>query len=158
MIRVSIPGRGQIEIEHLALDINGTLTLDGALLSGVEEALERLSDSVTVTLVTCDTLGTGAAIARQLGAELRRVDAKAGREAERKAEIVWDLGAERTAAIGNGGSDHLMLAESALGIAVLGPEGLAAAALRGADVICASIQDALGLLATPKRLISTLRT
>jgi soluble P-type ATPase len=49
-----------------------------------------------------------------------------------------------------------MLREAALGVAVLGPEGLAVRALAAADVVVASI-DALVLLRSPKRLIATLR-
>jgi soluble P-type ATPase len=50
-----------------------------------------------------------------------------------------------------------MLEEAALGIAVLGPEGLAVPALLAADVLVASIEDALDLLLNPRRLIATLR-
>jgi soluble P-type ATPase len=50
-----------------------------------------------------------------------------------------------------------MLREAALGIAVVGPEGLAGGALPAADVVVASINDALGLLVNSKRLIATLR-
>ncbi|MBV9327442.1 MAG: hypothetical protein JO020_15490 [Chloroflexi bacterium] len=50
-----------------------------------------------------------------------------------------------------------MLREAALGIAIVGPEGLAAGALAAADVVVPSISDALGLLRNPKRLIATLR-
>ena len=50
-----------------------------------------------------------------------------------------------------------MLQEAALGIAVLGPEGLAAEALLAADVVVASIEDALDLLLRPHRLVATLR-
>jgi len=60
-------------------------------------------------------------------------------------------------AIGNGANDAAMLQEAALGIAVLGPEGLAAEALLAADVVVASIEDALDLLLRPHRLVATLR-
>jgi len=60
-------------------------------------------------------------------------------------------------AIGNGANDVAMLSEAAHGIAGLGPEGLAVSALLAADVLVASIDDALELLLNPKRLIATLR-
>jgi soluble P-type ATPase len=50
-----------------------------------------------------------------------------------------------------------MLQAAALGIAVLGPEGLAAEAWQAADVVMASIHDALDLLLHPRRLVATLR-
>jgi hypothetical protein len=40
---------------------------------------------------------------------------------------------------------------------VLGPEGLAVSALIAADVLAASIDEALELLLNPKRLVATLR-
>lgn len=32
MIRVDIPGRGVLEMRYLALDLNGTLSVDGGLI------------------------------------------------------------------------------------------------------------------------------
>ena len=51
----------------------------------------------------------------------------------------------------------VVLEAAALGLAVLGPEGASAAALRSADVVCASAADALDLLLDPKALSATLR-
>jgi hypothetical protein len=45
-----------------------------------------------------------------------------------------------------------MLREAALGIAVVGPEGLASGALAAADVVVVSINAGLGLLVNSKRL------
>ena len=46
---------------------------------------------------------------------------------------------------------------AALGIAVIGPEGAAGAAVRVADVVCGSILDALDLLLDETALRATLR-
>ncbi|WP_346347138.1 hypothetical protein [Burkholderia cenocepacia] len=50
-----------------------------------------------------------------------------------------------------------MLEQAALGIAVLGTEGLAADALEAADVVVRHAVDALGLMLFPTRLIASLR-
>jgi soluble P-type ATPase len=50
-----------------------------------------------------------------------------------------------------------MLHEAALGICVLGPEGMAVEALMAADVVAPSVLDALDLLYHPLRLMATLR-
>jgi soluble P-type ATPase len=50
-----------------------------------------------------------------------------------------------------------MLREAALGIAVLGPEGLALDALQSADMVVPDIHAALSLLQDPRRLVATLR-
>ncbi len=42
MLAIDIPGRGQLQIEHLVLDVNGTLAVDGVLIEGVAAGLERL--------------------------------------------------------------------------------------------------------------------
>jgi hypothetical protein len=50
-----------------------------------------------------------------------------------------------------------MLEEAALGIAVLGPEGLAVPALLGGGMRWCLHRGALNLLLNPRRLIATLR-
>ena len=60
-------------------------------------------------------------------------------------------------AIGNGANDVSMLRAAALGIVVVGPEGLATEAIAAATIVTLSIADALDLLLNPKRLVATLR-
>ena len=50
-----------------------------------------------------------------------------------------------------------MLECAALGIAIMGPEGVAGITLQKADVVVPDIRSALELLLYPKRLIATLR-
>jgi soluble P-type ATPase len=71
--------------------------------------------------------------------------------------LVRELGSRHCAAIGNGANDIDMLHEAALGIAVTGPEGTAAAAVAAADVVCRSIVEALELLLDDRALAATLR-
>jgi soluble P-type ATPase len=71
--------------------------------------------------------------------------------------LLLDVIGRLTLDIGSGANDADMLREAALGIAVVGPEGLAGGALPAADVVVASINDALGLLVNSKRVIATLR-
>ena len=52
----------------------------------------------------------------------------------------------------------LALEAAAVSFTVLGPEGASAAALRAADVVCASAVEALDLLLDPTSLSATLRT
>lgn len=154
MICLDIPGRGTIELEHLVLDLNGTIALDGEVRVGVPERLAALLEKLHIHLVTADTQGRAAVIAEQL--QVRRVLVIPGDEADQKRALVEQLGAEQVVAIGNGANDAGMLRAAALGIVVLGPEGLAVEALQAADVV-ATIQDALDLLLYPRRLVATLR-
>ena len=154
-IAVDIPGRGKLDLRFLVLDLNGTIALDGQVLLGVPERVAALQDRLAVYLLTADTHGTGTAIASQLNAQLHRLTP--GVEARQKAGFVRALGAAHAAAVGNGTNDALMLAAAALGIGVLGQEGLATAALQAADLVVPNIIAALDLFIHPKRLIATLR-
>jgi soluble P-type ATPase len=156
MLEITVPSRGTLCLEHLLLDVNGTIALDGQLVPGVRERLDKLSETLDIWLVSADTQGTLTELAIALQAKARRL--QSGDEATQKAALVGELGAERVVAIGNGANDVMMLRQAALGIAVLGGEGLAAACLTAADVIALNIEAALDLLLYPRRLIATLRT
>jgi P-type E1-E2 ATPase len=152
---IHIPGRAPLELRHLALDLNGTVALDGELLPGVTERVALLRDQLTITLLSADTRGQGAATAAQLGVQLHRL--APGQEATQKGDFVRRLGAAHTVTVGNGANDAEMLAAAGLGVAVLGGEGLASAALQAADVVVPDITAALDLLLHPQRLVATLR-
>ncbi len=154
-LEIAIPGRGTIVLRHAVFDVNGTLATDGVLIEGVAERLQALKDHLEIHLLTADTHGGQAEIDHLLGLTAQRV--RPGREREQKALYVSGLGAENVVAIGNGANDVGMLEIAAIGIAVLGTEGLNGEALRTADVVVTSIHDALDLLLKPKRLSATLR-
>jgi soluble P-type ATPase len=151
-LSVSIPGLGDLRLEHLLLDVNGTLTNRGDLLDGVGARLGRLSDQLDVRLVSADTFGTLDTIAARM-----HVSAVRASTGDDKLRLLEELGRERCAVIGNGSNDALVLEAAAVGFAVIGPEGVSAAALRSADVVCASVTDALDLLLDPRALSATLR-
>ena len=151
-IELEVPGRGRLSLANLLLDINGTLSDRGVLIPTVQPRLRKLADALTIHLLSADTFGTGEQIARRLGASFHRVSDGAA-----KLHHVERLDAERCAAIGNGTNDALMLERCALGIAVLGPEGTSGAAVRTADVVSRSIDEALDLLLSPQALVATLR-
>ena len=152
---ITIPGFGTLALEHLVLDYNGTLAVDGALLPGVNAALNRLARQLAVHVVTADTFGLAAAGLEGIDCRLQVLGP--GRQDLAKREIVEQLGADRTVSIGNGRNDALMLAASVLGIAVILGEGAAAASVAAADIVCTDIVAALDLLAHPLRLTATLR-
>ena len=155
MIELNIPGRGTLRLAHAVLDVNGTLAKDGRLLEKVAKPLIGLRDRLTIHLLTADTYGKQDNIDLMLG--LRAIRLKPGGESQQKAEYVRQLGAETVVAIGQGANDADMLAAAGIGIAVLGDEGLAVAALVKADILTANIFDALNLLEYPTRLVATLR-
>ena len=134
------------------LDVNGTLTNRGELIDDVESTLRRLQATLELHLLSADTFGSLTRVAATLGVRSRII-----RDGAEKAAVARELGARHCAAIGNGANDSGMLAEAALGIAVLGPEGAAAATIAAADVVCGSIGAALQLLLDERALAATLR-
>ncbi|MBM3789316.1 MAG: HAD family hydrolase [Acidobacteria bacterium] len=155
MIEVEIAGRGTRRIEHLVLDVNGTIACDGELLDGVADLLAFLRERLQVHLITADTHGRQADIDRALGMTAVLIPAEG--QVQAKLDYIRRLGPATVAAVGNGANDAAMVANAELGIAVLGPEGAAVETLLGASVATRSITEALELLAHPKRLAATLR-
>lgn len=155
MIQVAIPGHGEIRLQYLVLDYNGTLAVDGILVPGVKRALTDLADKLEIHVLTADTFGQAAKDLE--GIPCRLTILSDGNQDEGKRDFVRDLGADRTCCMGNGRNDCLMLAASALGIAVILEEGASTKTLTSADVVCTNIVAALALLQNPLRLKATLR-
>jgi soluble P-type ATPase len=55
MIEIDIPGYGLVHLEHLVLDFNGTLSVDGKILPGVKEQLNRAAEILRLHVLTADT-------------------------------------------------------------------------------------------------------
>ncbi len=155
MIELCIPGRAELILEHLVLDVNGTLAVDGILISGVAKRIGSLRDRLKVHLLTADTHGRQVEIDHLLN--LQAVHILPGKESEQKADYVRQLGADRVAAIGQGANDAGMLQAAALGICVMSVEGLSVDSINAADLITPDILSALELFEKPLRLIASLR-
>ena len=155
MISIVIPGWGNIEIENIVLDLNGTIATDGKIPLDVREKINLLSEKVTIYILTADTQGTAEEEVRGMNADMIKIAEEDSKN--RKFEFLKTFDFEKTVAIGNGNNDQLILKEAALGIAVLGEEGMSVLAMKNADIIVKNISDALDLLLKPKRLMATLR-
>lgn len=153
MIKLQIPGEEPLVLEFLLLDVNGTLSNRGDLIEGVRERLSGLQALLKPLLLSADTFGSLEEIAAGLSIEARRAASS-----EEKVAVLHALGAGRCVAVGNGRNDAGILAEAALGIAVIGPEGASSEALAAADLTCRSVLEALDLLIEPRALIATLRS
>ena len=155
-MEVTIPGWGEVRLKHLVLDYNGTIAKDGQLLPGVAPRLEELDRrGLSLFVITADTNGTVAAQCAVLPVEVLIFDG--GAVAREKAALVERLGAEETAAIGNGRNDVEMLRAAGLSLAVMGDEGAFTGALLAAHLACHTVEEALDLLLYPNRLKASLR-
>jgi soluble P-type ATPase len=155
MIDIDVPGYKRFRLEHLVLDVNGTIAKDGKLLDGVADLLAELRSFLDIHLVTADTHGNQEGIDKALSLKAVRISPRG--QAEAKLGYVESLGADTVVAVGNGANDCAMLERAGLGIFVIGPEGSAVEALLKADVVVPDICAALEILTHPKRLIATLR-
>jgi soluble P-type ATPase len=163
MIELDIPGRGTLQLQHLVMDVNGTLAVDGNLPDGLAKRLLALRDRLELHLITADTHGRQFEIDRQLSLQAVRIGPTGGtgpavlNESAQKAEYVRTLGADTVAAIGQGANDAGMLEKAALGICLLSPEGTAVETLLVADLVMADIFTALDLFDRPLRIVASLR-
>jgi len=156
MIEIDVPGYKRLKIEHLVMDYNGTLAVDGEPLPGVTAALTLLAKDLELHVLTADTFG----VVRQrlAGVPCRLTVLPKENQDCGKLVYVRSLGADRTATIGNGRNDRMMLREAVLGIAVILGEGAARESLDAADIVCTDILAALDLFRNPLRMTATLRS
>lgn len=149
----SIPGVGEITINTIILDLNGTLSVGGKIVAGVHDRIKRLqSQGYKIILFTGNTRNDADDIARELGIEWRQAQS-----AEEKKLLSIELDAESCASIGNGRIDAAMMEVVQLGIATLQSEGVHVDTLRHVDLVVPTINDALDLFIDPARLVATLR-
>jgi len=156
MLNLDIPGFKTLSLEHLMLDYNGTLAVDGRMMVGVFDRLLELSRILKLHVVTADTFGKAREALEGLDVELTILGP--GAQAEAKLAYLQALGPEQVVAIGNGRNDRRMLEAAALSMAVSSLEGTAVEALMAAHVYLPSVHEALDLLEKPLRLVSTLHS
>ena len=153
-IRIDIPGWGNIDIKNIVIDLNGTIAIDGRIALEVKEKINSLSELAKVYILTADIQGTADEEILGMNVELIKIPEENSKKG--KFEFLRTLNLETTVVIGNGSNDQLTLKEAALGITVLGDEGVSVSAMKSADIVVENIHNALDLILKPKRLIATL--
>jgi len=155
MIVIKIPGNKTINAEHLVLDYNGTIAIDGILIAGVKERLYFLAKEINVHVVTADTFGKAKDNLKNINCNCSVLDSY--NQQLQKLKFINKLDKQKVIAIGNGFNDMLLLKNAAIGIAVVQKEGASLKTLLQADIICKNVIDALDLLTNPLRIAATLR-
>ena len=155
MLKIDIPEFKIINAEHLVLDFNGTIAIDGLFIEGVIGKLVQISANLQVHVLTADTFHTVQNELRGLPITIKILDS--AEQDKQKLQYVKNLGSDNVIAIGNGKNDVLMLKESALSIGIIQAEGAFSQVLNCTQIVCTSITDALSLLINSKRLLATLR-
>lgn len=155
MISFEIPGFGPVDIEHVLLDYNGTIAVDGVIAPGAAGIIAELAGLVHVTVLTADTYGTAEAQCAPLGVEVLTFPRDGA--AVFKEEYAESL-TGGVAAFGNGRNDIGMFDKAALSVAILDEEGACAALLPHADILARDICEGLALLLHVDRIRATLRS
>lgn len=155
MIETIIPGRPIVLIENLLMDYNGTLAIDGHLIKGVSHRLHKLASKINLVILTADTYGIVEESCRDLPVTISIINK--GQEQIQKLEVLNLIGTDKTASIGNGANDLLMIKESIIGISVIGKEGVFSQLIGASDICVPDINTGLDLFLHPKRITSTLR-
>jgi soluble P-type ATPase len=151
---IAVPGWGSVELENLALDLNGTLTESGDFIPGVVDYLERLkAKGFKVYVLSADTRG----VLQQTFKLSPDIEAVVTETAEDKKRFVESIGAETTVCVGNGNIDVEMFKVARLSICTVQAEGATTKAVLHADIVVTHISHALGILLDPDKLIATLR-
>lgn len=155
MMEIDIPGFGPVKLEHLVSDFTGTLSVDGKLLSGIKKRLNKISEFLSVHILTADLFGSAEAELEEIRC---KVHILAGEDQDVQKKIyIQNLGADRVIAIGNGNNDRLMLKAAMIGIAVTEEEGCSVEALMSAKIHVHTAVNGLDLVLNPLRLKATLR-
>ena len=155
MLEIDIPGFGIVRLEHLVSDFTGTLSVDGRLLPGVKNQLNKIVEFLRIHILTADTFGKARAELEGINCEIHILE---GENYDiQKEEYVKKLGVDKVVALGNGNNDRRMLKTARLGIAVSEGEGCAVDAMMAADIHVRSASDGLNLLLNQKRCKATLR-
>lgn len=155
MLKIEVPGREDLILNHLILDYNGTIAEDGEILESIRPRLEALSKDLAICVITADTHGTAAK--KCAGLPLKVLTFPTSEVGAIKAAEARKCGGG-VVTIGNGYNDIPMSDTADLSICVIGREGCCGALLMHCDVVVSSIDDALDLLLKPGRLRATLRT
>lgn len=138
-MKYQVPEVGEIEINTIVFDLNGTLQVKGQIPEGVKPRLKKLSDlGFELIFFSGDARGNALEIAKELG--INFIKTVSGIEKE-QAFLKYDP--STTAAIGNARIDIGKFKHAKLSIATLQSEGIHTGILEHVDVIVPTIIDAL---------------
>jgi len=154
MITIQRPGQKPLEIEFILIDFEGTLASDRRVHPKAKDKINLLSKRTKIYILTKGEKEVVEESLKRVKAEIYYLTE--GEASQRKLDLLRQLGATRTVAIGNGVDDIPMIEEAGLGICVIGKEGTSVEAMKKADVVVSNVLDALDFLLKPLRQKATL--
>ncbi len=154
MITIQRPGRGDLQIEFILIDFDGTLASDRRVHPKAKDKINLLSKRAKIYILTNGEKERVAEALKKVNAEIIYFTEE--ESFQKKLELLRQLGAIRTLAVGNGVDDGPMIQGAGFGLCVIGKEGASAEAVKNADVVFTDILDALDFLLKPLRQKATL--
>lgn len=155
MLNINIPGFKNLELQHAVFDYNGTLAVEGNLIQGVQEKLNILAERIHVHVITGDSYGHARNELLKVNCKLSILSSE--NQVGAKRDYIKELDPNKVVAIGNGRNDQYMLKDAALGIVVMGSEGVAIEAITAADLLMPDIFSVFDTLLQARRLSATMR-
>ncbi len=154
MITLQRPGQVALEIDSILIDFEGTLASDRRVHPKAKDKINLLSKRAKIYILTKGEKEDVEEVLKKVKAEI--IYLIEGKSSQQKLDLLRQMGANRTVAIGNGVDDVPMIEEAGFGICVLGKEGTFSEAMKKADVVFMNILDALDFLLKPLRQRATL--
>ncbi len=154
-MKLSIQNFCECDIKYLVFDYNGTIAIDGKLITNVDKNLIFLSKKFEIYVITSDTNGSAAKNLKHLPLKLKILTTD--NHTKEKENFINELGYKNVIAVGNGNNDSLMLKKAIIGVCILQDEGASAKSLVNSDFVLKNIMNFFEMMKTPKRLIATLR-
>jgi len=154
MISIQRPGQGNLEIEFILIDFEGTLASDRRVHPKAKDKINLLSKRTKIYILTKgDKEGVEEAL-KNVKAEIVFLNKE--NSSQQKLDLLRQREVSRTAAIGNGADDAPMIEEAGFSICVIGKEGTFSEAMKKADLVFMNILDVLDFLLKPLRQKATL--
>lgn len=154
MISIERPGQKPLEIDFILIDFEGTLASDRRVHPKAKDKINLLSKRTKIYILTKGEKEVVEETLKKVKAEM--FHSTEGETSQRKLDLLHQLGAAKTVAIGNGVDDAPMIEEAGLGICIIGKEGTSVEAMKKADVVVTNVLDALDFLLKPLRQKATL--
>jgi soluble P-type ATPase len=154
MIHIQRPGQEPLEIDFILFDFEGTLASDRRVHPKAKDKINLLSKRTKIYILAKGERTRVEEVLKKVKAEI--LYSTEGESSQKKLDLLRQLGATRTVAVGNGTDDRPMMEEAVFGICVIGKEGASSEAVKNADVVFTDILDALDFLLKPLRQKATL--
>jgi soluble P-type ATPase len=149
----NISGVGNMTLDAIIFDLNGTLSVRGMIVDGAKERIEKLQKmGFMMYLLSGNQRKNALELSSYLG--LRFFEASS---LEEKANFVKNLPTKNIVAIGNARIDIGMFQNAKLSIGTIQGEGIHRDILQHVDILVNNINDALDLLIDEDTLKATLK-